>query len=778
MKKIVFILLSLVTVITNAYFFMTKNNSLAFDFLYPEDRQVISFELNEEISVLQLIYHLEVFSLYHDISIAQVNNFFDLNINIYMTNIENNPNIRLVQGTYPSGNIHLSNRRFDVNNASQSGQFVFPISNLDIRIYEIDQIRNIGLIGTFHLIGANDVVVNQFVDEFSRFGEVELAQDIHLDDYIQRMLEQSAESSLFSSAIIFSFFALLIGTCLFLLQYRRKPMLEHLWGYSSTYGFISIPKMFFLFYIVLSTGVMALLVAILWFNHAWNYLWIHLIRSLLINLSIAIIFWLFLVLGIILAKRFNTMAISLKGKKFFERILWVSFAVKTVTSIFLLVVIISFVSSLQEMQYELEQLVYWQQAEDIYRLQGGIVGDGGGLWGEFTEIDEDGNEIEFWRIVDFERLVAREEALRELFFLLETYKDAFFFEADAFFRIELEDDEWMYAYELDKIMREEWWLPMLQSNPANVDPIMLYLAEKGIYDIAGRRIMVTENYLRRNSIYGIDGRNVLEQLVNDTYTLNVLLPDHYRTLESYLKLYFLQDFYFERINLVNWYLEELDLPLLDITIDDLRINFIYTSLGQSYFSFNRLVGDEHALIWDPIVMIHHDDVGVANMAVRVKSNLYFVDDSRGHAFGSVQPFLNEVGVYVIQSVISMFDQGSETLVSLQWQIFSETLNLIMNSVFLLLLSIVLIWAYYSMNAYQINLKYLFGYSYLERNLELIIFIFSTNAIATILIIYASGLDFTLIGIALFLFLIDLIIISLLGNHLTKKNIHNVIKGSE
>ena len=43
---------------------------------------------------------------------------------------------------------------------------------------------NIGLIGTFHLIGADASLVNQFVDEFLAYGEVELAEDFYLSGYI------------------------------------------------------------------------------------------------------------------------------------------------------------------------------------------------------------------------------------------------------------------------------------------------------------------------------------------------------------------------------------------------------------------------------------------------------------------------------------------------------------------------------------------------------------------------------------------------------------------
>lgn len=102
----------------------------------------------------------------------------------------------------------------------------------------------------------------------------------------------------------------------------------------------------------------------------------------------------------------------------------------------------------------------------------------------------------------------------------------------------------------------------------------------------------------------------------------------------------------------------------------------------------------------------------------------------------------------------------------------------MNGVFLLSLSVVLIWAYYSMNAYQINLQYLFGYAFGERHLELILFVFSTHTIAAILMIYLDGFNFLLIGFVVCLFVVDMLVISLLGHALTRYQISNIIKGSE
>jgi len=814
LKKVIIIILSIILLLTSYYAFTEKNEQLSVEFLYPENQEVVGFEMNPGISISEMITNLEGFSLEHNISIVQTHVLLNFSINIYATNIENNSNIRLVRGEYPSGTNYISNSRYQEGNASQSGQFQFPVSNIDIRIYDMGQARNIGIMESFQLIDADDEIVTLFIEEFSAFGTISRSQDSSLGEYIEFSINYAISEMSFSTAFIFSFFTLFILTCFFLIRCQRRMMLEQLWGYSFWSTIFSVPKVFLLPYIASNFLIFLVMVITLVVNDNQSFIVAHTMNILPLNLAVGGLFLLFLVIAILLTKKFNSMVLSLKGKSFFERIQWTSFIIKTISSFALLGIIVSFWSTVTNLREEIEDLSYWRQAENVFHVRGAFA-IGSGLWEDYEVDDGAGGTTRHARILDAERLNQGEMIQRDFFFLIERYSDAFILDSNFFWRTEIEDfyqslhhqleenpfftleeferlstalisysetREWLYDYEYERLRREHIVIPQLiqaiASGEGWADPMELYLMESGMYDLAGRNITISENYLLQNPIHDVYGGDVRESFIHDPYTMNILLPEHYREYESDLEAYFLTDFYFERVSITNWYLEEVGLPLLDITIGDLSINFIYTASGQPYFTFNRHSGDEYSLIWDPIVIVHHPETAVANFSTRVHNSTYFVDNSRGQAFDNIRPFIDEVGAHEIQAAVSVFYQGQEGLVTLQWELFQQTLNLIMNAVFLLLLSALLIWSYYSLNAYKINLEYLFGYSYLSRNSELLIFSLTTTVIATTLAIFSRGFSFLLFGFALIIFIVDFIIIGVLGNHLMKKLISSIVKGSE
>jgi len=796
MKKVIFALLTITSLLVSTYSFVNRNNEFAIAFFQSESQITVNIDLAAEDggSVSEeMILHLNEFSQKHDISIAQFIGFWDLNVTVHMTNIENNPNIQLIQGEYPSETFHISNQRYSDLHIRQSGQFFFPVSNWNIRIYEMEEMRNIGFLGTLHLINANEEIALLFIEEFSVYGDIILAEDVWFESHIQIFRDQatwtdtSLESfiiaSPFTMAIIFSMMILFVGTVFFVFQNRSKLIIEYLWGHTHFYSFYKAPQPFVIFYLIITGVICASFGAVLVFNQAWDHMMIHLSRIIVVNLFIWLSFWLFLVVGVILVRKYRYFSEKSKKNIFSEKVQVFSFLLKILISTIVFLVFLSTTSNLFDLREEFDQLSYWQQAENIFLIQAAIVGDGNGLWETERLVDELGNEIEFLRLSDFERMQEREESLRQLFLLLEDHNDAFLFEGNAFFRI-YENWEspvrgnWMYAYEIDQLEREEWWLPYILENREEVDPLLIHLVESGVFELAQRSIYLSSNYLEKNPILAVNGQNVLDLIIDDSYTLNVLVPKHYQSFEEDLIDYFRSQFYIDRIDLVNWYNEELGLPLLEVTIEDLIVNIIYTKDNQSYFSFNRNIGDEYSQIWDPIAVIHNNDISVSSTSARVMNSLYFTNEYNIQALEAIRPLLEEVGTNEVQSVISIFEQGNENLIQIQWQIFRQVLSLIMVGMFLLITCMVMMWAHYSLNANRINIDYLFGSSYWDRHQEMIFFAATANCLGGVIILFFNGFSWLLIFFAVLLSALDMIIISLLGKFLTKKNIAVAIKGRE
>lgn len=224
--------------------------------------------------------------------------------------------------------------------------------------------------------------------------------------------------------------------------------------------------------------------------------------------------------------------------------------------------------------------------------------------------------------------------------------------------------------------------------------------------------------------------------------------------------------------------EEIGEPLVEgITVEDLTVHIIYTEEGQSYFSFNRFHGGQTNTFYDPIAMIlPAASVDSSFAASLVTTSLYFYDSS-GQAFETILPTILESEMVEINRIISVYDEANQEIILLQQRLFYQLIEVILIITFSLLMLSLFIWAYYQTNSYQLNLKYLFGYSFWERHQTLILTTLFSNLIAGGFIIFildaAPSAIWWFIGGA---FLIDLMMTKLLSDYLSKKSVVQVLKG--
>ena len=88
----------------------------------------------------------------------------------------------------------------------------------------------------------------------------------------------------------------------------------------------------------------------------------------------------------------------------------------------------------------------------------------------------------------------------------------------------------------------------------------------------GHCIRVSPNYFAQNPIETADGAPLLDQLVQDPRTLNLLVPEQYRSQEADLLAAHLADFYFQTVTATNDYNEMSGQPeRLSLTPADLSI---------------------------------------------------------------------------------------------------------------------------------------------------------------------------------------------------------------
>ena len=789
MKKIMLLALAITFLLTLLSYYIPMNNKLAINFLYSENQQTVHIDfLNMRGDFENILNHIESFSKEHEISIVHYTLFDEIDLNIYVANFPKNDRMHLIRGRLPENNEHLSNQSYEASNPYQAGQISFPFSNWNLRVFNMEQVRNVGFSRNFHLINASEEVAEIFMEEFSIYGETSLGDDWQVNwlkeaFVFQNIYGHSANQfSLFTSpidnALFFSYLILFLTVILFLLKEKQCFLLQNLWGYPKFFLYYSIPKMLLpLFSLIAALFFLVLLIIITVFDqHGFFPLYMRYFFLSLIYVGVA--FTLLLIIGIFLTKNISQLSASLKGKSFFERLQWLSFTVKVILLTFVLLTLNNFLNVIGYLRQEMNELRYWQQAENIYHVLGfnqpididyndslsteeffALLEE----WGEDIQarlqiIEESGMTIDayvaqYLFVTDPLQMREEDDRLHEFFLRAEAEHEAFFFDGRDFWGYTSEEPTFFYEY-------------LMEGNPFEA------------FQATFRRITISKNYLNQNPIFDIFGINVLESLINDDRTLNILIPEFYSHLKDELVQHYLNEFYWDRIVFINSTRELLEEELLDITKDDLSVNVIFTQPHQSYFTFSRFFGNEQNIIIDPIAVIFNPYIFSGQTTSLISRAFFFKDVSRGQAIDTLTPLITELGVARISHVQSVFSMGNQNLIRLQWIAFQQTLNVIMNIGFTLFLCIIMIWSHYQQQSYKINLKYLFGYSYKERNREIIILTLTANLIGAFIYFLFIGTYFQLIFPLLAITLIDLLMINILGNQLTKKSVVKILKGGE
>lgn len=212
------------------------------------------------------------------------------------------------------------------------------------------------------------------------------------------------------------------------------------------------------------------------------------------------------------------------------------------------------------------------------------------------------------------------ERSAELIPLLEENANAFVMDAYNYQTI---DDEGTPLYEMNGM-----------DYPVEIDP-------------SGHSIRVSQNYFKFNPIETADGNNLVEQIIYDDLTLNVLVPKKYMDMEKQIIAAYREQFYFEKVKATNDYNEMAGIEtVLDISEESLNINIIYVKDGQSYFTFRSdcAVSTDNRIV-DPIVMIYTSNIHCNYAHSFMSQWLYFYSDEENteDAYLSIKPYVLQCG---------------------------------------------------------------------------------------------------------------------------------------
>ncbi|MED3951503.1 DUF1430 domain-containing protein [Priestia aryabhattai] len=725
MKKLLYTLLALVLILVNIFSYSILNNKRFFDFLY-NDNQVVHINYNASIASMnnsKFINGLMKFSKQNDVNISQYTFLSDTDLNIYSTNIENDPKVQLVSGSFPVGSKYISNENLNPLNAEQSGVFAFPLSRFQIHIYDIKEFENVGLSNDFYISGANKNILDDFIKEFSNYGKIS-----KVEKGINSLVIMNVPLLM---VVILSFIIFLIVLFYFLIQDRKNILLQELWGYSKYLVLSSLFKKFAKFLcIFLISLILGGLLFVLLYNQL-HFLVYYILLFVITNTLTIVILLSLIFLGVIFVQRFNTSAGNIRGKLPFQRIQWISFIIKTVISLVLFGLLIMSLDNFYYLKRKVDSLHYWEHTQNIFKVEVGPLSE---------DID---NNLKLDRDLN--------NRLFNFYKKLESNNDGFLMKSNNFNVVNYVDNKPIYSYKY------------------NVND------KKEIYSPQGRSVTINRNYLNVNPIKTINGENVTSQIDDSKNTLNVLVPIKFKKMEKTIVESYKEWFYFQKVDVNNMYNKDLGYNLNKTSITDLNINIIYTANKQNYFTFDSNTGDKKNNIQDPLAIIYNDTIDTSAIGAYATTSLFFLDNSKGQAFANISPLLNETKVSEIHSVSSIYDENKNDIVQQKWLLFQKIVSLIISIISSTIFFIIFIWSYYKSNIYQINIKYLFGYSYLKRNKTVILLVSISNTLSG-LIVYAVFNRHIIFVMLTTVLIIDIIIISLLSNYLVKKNINKVLKG--
>ncbi|MBC8621175.1 DUF1430 domain-containing protein [Bacillus paralicheniformis] len=723
MKKTIYILFILFFISMNlSSYHYTLNKQVLYTLFSNKQALVVNYDKSPFKSE-DFIKRLVEFSKKEKVNVSQYNFLDEKTLNIYTSNIKEEPSIHIRDKKEHSR--YISNfKKSDEKNSI--GAIHFPLSTWNIKYFDIDQISNVGIGNRFYISSLEEEVIKKAIKEFSDFGDVSI-EDSSVNDFL-----------LFNSTllllIVLSMLILFIGVLYFVIKNRKQLLLQKLWGYSKIKSLLTLPSLFLKpFTIIILSGALLLVTFALGFDlNDWLmiYIKVYIRNTLIAALTLA---GFSVLITSVLYNNSDTSGI-LKGSTPFKKFQWLSLGLKLVVTIFLFNIISSSLSNLFDLKQQLENKFYWNKTQTVYKLS-------------FANTGINYSDLKLDR--------EKNDKVRKLYHELEQHKNAFIMDAENYALMGREGKSPVYFYTLNATQENE------------------------IFSPSGRSITISPNYLKINPITGANEKLITKKdLTYDPNTLNILVPKKYAEYQKKIIEAYKKQFFFQKVEVDNLYNEEMNRPLNALKIDQLKINIIYTENKQKYFSFNSEFGDikNQNNIVDPIAIVFTDNVDSSFIGAYATSCLFFSDSSKTAAYDHITPYLKKTDTKnLIDSAISVYQELSDQIARLQNQFIQNLIGLVIALILSVAFLVSYIWSYYSTNAYRLYLKEIFGYSYWERNKQLIILSIASNALIGI----GFSIYYKVFELLYFILLfagIELIVLYFLSVYLNRKNMNKIIKG--
>ena len=655
MKKIILFLTIVFFICSNLiyfkYFSPQKENSI----LYKNNVE-ISIVYNNTVNIDDFIKKIEYYSQNYNLNISQYVYLNDSTLNIYSSNIQYDNNIKLQYGTLPTenSNEYISNNAF--NNESV-GKIEFPKSDLNVKCYNFNQVKNVGLGNKFIISSNNSDSIFKIIDLFNENGQTKILPNLTID----KVNINFTLMPFLLTLLLISAFSLIICIAYYIVKNKSKFSLQNIFGYSILQIYYKV--LISILLVILSGGLItnSIVSSYFYINSKSNYIFEFYWQSnIFLLISSSTIATLIIVFTFFANRNINILTV-LKGEKTTTKLDVIVLISKFLVSLIIFFITNSFFNQYNNLQNKLNNINYWDNTKNVYK----------------TTLSDQGQ---------YSSLALDRQYNNKLYLLyedLKANKNAFIINSTDYMVLDEKNDDVTYVYN-----------------------IAMKNGHKE-YDTDGKSIVIDEGYLNVNPIESADNTSIKAKLNPNANVINILVPEKYKDVEQDIYNIYLDNFYFNKVTVNNHYNEALHLPLNTLLKSDLDVNIIYVRNNQKYFTYSNNTGSErdHHYITDPVCIIYDGKVDTSYIGAYVSDNLYFFDDSQGDAYQNILPYLNNSKTnQLVQSVTSLYKDVNQEINTLNEMNRSMLFAIVSLALISFVFSITYIRLYYQNNLYKLYLK--------------------------------------------------------------------------
>ena len=356
MKQKICIMIYLIIIMLNIASLLLTNCICAEQILNGNTKINIDYTKKaKDIDISNISEEIVAFSKTYDVNIECHEYLSEKEVSIYAVDMKKKYKIR--NGIYPKTVQFISNK--EDFNTNQSGIFYFPASNLQIKVYNFNEVYNIGIGQYFYIDTYNTHIINIFKDFFAKYGIVTQEEN-------NSVVNMHFKYTLYLLSITL-FLILFVFLVLYFVSMLKHIRVGYVWGYKLSDQLIYLCKPLIKKVITISIieGAICLLVIavksgiFLYYKYVLNFvLW---------NVGEIIFLFIFIAIMSQIYRKFY-LNLWTEDDKLVDKTVPLIVVFRTILLI-LFFVMISVINKEQILlNHESNTLEYWKKTQNIYRI--------------------------------------------------------------------------------------------------------------------------------------------------------------------------------------------------------------------------------------------------------------------------------------------------------------------------------------------------------------------------------------------------------------------------